>query len=154
MDISRWQNPDQWRTPARVAFGNMTEINPQDPAHQILLEGDAEVIPTEIRDANGRVTATAADAEIIVSGFAHLNAEFFAALKNTRLLVRPFVGYDDIDIDAATEHGVLVCNMADAIYEDVSNQTMALMLAVDRQMRVVDRWIREGNWARTGQRMP
>lgn len=155
-DLQRWLRPDQWRMPARVAFGNMPELNPEDPAQRILLEGDAEVVPTPLRDANGKVTEAVAECDVIVSGFAQrrYDDEFFASMKNARLFVRPFVGYDDIDIDAATRHGVLVCNMADAIYEDVSNQTMALMLGLDRQMIVADRWVRSGNWPKTGRRLP
>ncbi len=153
-DLQRWIKPEAWRMPARVAFGNLAEVNPLDPAQRILLEGDAEVVPTPLRDANGQVTEAVADADVIVSGFAkqRYDDEFFASLKHARLFVRPFVGYDDIDVDAATKHGVLLCNMADAIYEDVSNQTMALMLGLNRQMIIADRWVRAGNWPKTGGR--
>jgi D-3-phosphoglycerate dehydrogenase len=153
-DLQRWLDPNKWRRPARVAFGNMPEVNHQDPAQRIVLEGDAEVVPTPLRDANGKVTDAIADADVLVSGFAQrrYDEEFFASLRTTRLFVRPFVGYDDIDVDAATAHGVLVCNMADAIYEDVSNQTMALMLGLDRQVLIADRWVRSGNWPKTGGR--
>ncbi|MFN8540234.1 MAG: C-terminal binding protein [Thermomicrobiales bacterium] len=154
-DLQRWLQPNQWRRPARVAFGNVPEVNPQDPAQRIVLEGDAEVVPSPLRDADGKVAAAIADADVLVSGFAQgrrYDEAFFAGLRTTRLFVRPFVGYDDIDIDAATAHGVLVCNMADAIYEDVSNQTMALMLGLDRQVIVADRWVRSGNWPQTGGR--
>ena len=153
-DLQQWGKPEAWRRPARVAFGNMTEVNHQDPAQRIVLEGDAEVIPTPLRDANGRVSAAIADADVIVSGFAkqRYDEDFFAALNHTRLFVRPFVGFDDIDVEAATRHGILICNMADAIYEDVSNQMMALTLGLDRQMLIADRWVRSGNWPKTGGR--
>jgi D-3-phosphoglycerate dehydrogenase len=154
-ELQRWLQPNQWRKPARVAFGNIPQLNPEDPAQRIVLEGDAEVVPTPLRDASGKAAEAIADADVLVSGFAQgrrYDEEFFASLRTTRLFVRPFVGYDDIDIDAATAHGVLVCNMADAIYEDVSNQTMALMLGLDRQVIVADRWVRSGNWPQTGGR--
>lgn len=152
----QWQEPKSWRKPARVAFVNLAAINHQDPAQQILLEGDAEVVPTPLHDESGAVSPAVTEADVVVTGFGKrpYDEEFFAALKTPRLLVRPFVGYDDIDVDAATAKGILVCNMADSIYDDVSNQMMALTLAVDRQVRVVDRWIREGHWARTGSRVP
>jgi D-3-phosphoglycerate dehydrogenase / 2-oxoglutarate reductase len=156
-DLQRWMQPDQWRKPARVAFGNVPELNPEDPAQRILLEGDAEVVPTPMRDGNGQVTQAVAEADVIVGGFGggrRYDDEFFGSLKATRLFVRPFVGFDDIDVDAATRRGILICNMADAIYEDVSNQTMALMLALDRQVLIADRWVRSGNWPKTGKRLP
>ncbi len=151
----QWQ-PNRWRKPAQVAFVNMAAVNHQDPAQQILLEGDAEVVPTPLHDEGGAVSPAIIGADVVVAGFAKrlYDEAFFAALQTPRLLVRPFVGFDDIDVDAATAHGVLVCNMADSIFDDVSNQMMALLLATDRQVLVVDRWIREGHWARTGSRVP
>ncbi len=155
-DLQRWSKPDDWRRPARVAFGNIAEVNHEDPAQRILLEGDAEVIPAPLRDANGQVSEAIADADVIVSGFAkqRYDDDFFSSLKNARLFVRPFVGFDDIDVDAATKHGILICNMADAIYEDVSNQMMALTLGLDRQVLIADRWVRSGNWPKAGRRLP
>jgi phosphoglycerate dehydrogenase-like enzyme len=94
----------------------------------------------------GEVDPTIVGADVVVAGFAkqRYGDEFFGVLKATRLFVRPFVGFDDVDVDAATRSGVLVCNMADAIYDDVSTQMMALTLATDRQLLVDDRWVREG----------
>lgn len=156
MTPERWANPQGWNRPARVAFAGMTEVNHQDPAQQIVLEGDAEVVPAAAYTAVGEVHPTIVGADVVVAGFAkqRYGDEFFGALKATRLFVRPFVGFDDVDVDAATRSGVLVCNMADAIYDDVSTQMMALTLATDRQLLVDDRWVREGNWARTGRRLP
>lgn len=155
MTPERWQNPEAWRKPARVAFANVSAVNHDDLAQQIVLEGDAEVVPAQAY-AGGKVDPAIAEAEVVVATFSphRYDEAFFAGLKNTRLFVRPFVGFDDVDVDAATRHGVLVCNMADAIYDDVSNQAMALMLGLDRQILLVDRWVRDGNWARTRQRLP
>jgi D-3-phosphoglycerate dehydrogenase / 2-oxoglutarate reductase len=155
MTPERWRDPQSWRKPARVAFGGMTEINHQDPAQQIVLEGDAEVVPTPLRDESGAVAQAVAEADVVVAGFGggkRYDEAFFGGLKTTRLFVRPFVGFDDVDVDAATKHGVLICNMADAIYDDVSNQTMALMLALNRQVLIADRWVRSGQWPATGGR--
>lgn len=153
---ARWSNPQGWNRPARVAFAGMSEVNHQDPAQQIVLEGDAEVVPAAAYTEAGQVDPKVSGADVVVAGFAkqRYGNEFFSALETTRLFVRPFVGFDDVDIDAATKNGVLVCNMADAIYDDVSTQMMTLTLATDRQLLVDDRWVREGNWARTGRRLP
>src|SRR4051794_5473735 len=132
----------------------MTEVNHQDPAQQIVLEGDAEVVPAAVRTPDGGVNPVIGECDVLVAGFGKYDDAFFGALGTTRLFVRPFVGFDDVDVDAATAHGVLVCNMADAIYDDVSNQMMALTLATDREVVRTDRWIREGHWARTGRRLP
>src|SRR6476620_1295112 len=153
---ARWSNPEGWNRPARVAFAGMSEVNHQDPAQQVVLEGDAEVIPAAAYTEAGQVDPKISGADVVVAGFAkqRYGNEFFSALETTLLFVRPFVGFDDVDIDAATKNGVLVCNMADAIYDDVSTQMMSLTLATDRHVLIDDRWVREGNWARTGKRLP
>src|SRR5207253_5121490 len=88
------------------------------------------------------------------SGAARLDHDLFAGLRATRLLLRPYVGYDDIDVGAATAHGVLVANVPDAIVDDVENQTLALILAANRQVLRLDSFVRTGGWARTGRHWP
>lgn len=156
MTFERWQNPESWRRPARVAFANLSAVNHEDLAQQVIMEGDAEIVPARPYTEAGQVDPAIAEADVVVAtGGPHRYDEaFFAALKQTRLFIRPYVGFDDVDVDAATRHGVLVCNMADAIYDDVSNQTMALMLGLDRQVLRNDRWVRSGGWPQTGRRLP
>lgn len=155
MTFERWQNPESWRRPARVAFANLSAVNHEDLAQQVIMEGDAEIVPARPYTEAGQVDPAIAEADVVVAtGGPHRYDEaFFAALKQTRLFIRPYVGFDDVDVDAATRHGVLVCNMADAIYDDVSNQTMALMLGLDRQVLRNDRWVRSGGWPQTGRRL-
>lgn len=156
MTFERWQNPESWRRPSRVAFANLSAVNHEDLAQQVIMEGDAEIVPARPYTEAGQVDPAIAEADVVVAtGGPHRYDEaFFAALKQTRLFIRPYVGFDDVDVDAATRHGVLVCNMADAIYDDVSNQTMALMLGLDRQVLRNDRWVRSGGWPQTGRRLP
>ena len=52
---ARWSNPEGWNRPARVAFAGMSEVNHQDPAQQVVLEGDAEVVPAAAYTEAGQV---------------------------------------------------------------------------------------------------
>jgi len=63
------------------------------------------------------------------------------------LLLRPYVGYDDIDVDAANAEGILVANVPDAFSEEVANHAMALILAANNQLLISDRYVRSGEWA-------
>src|SRR5207253_10974973 len=107
-----------------------------------------------LRDPDGEVNSGLAESDVVVSGGAQLGEEVFSALRATRLLLRPYVGYDDIDIDAATRHGILVANVPDAIAEDVANQTMALILAANRELLRLDTFVRDGEWVRVRRRKP
>ena len=55
---------------------------------------------------------------------------------------------------AATRHGVLVANVPDAITDDVANQALAMILAINRELLRLDTFVRNGEWARIRQRKP
>jgi D-3-phosphoglycerate dehydrogenase / 2-oxoglutarate reductase len=152
--LDRWRAPHAWRRPGRVALANAARIDPAEPLHAALLAAGVEVLPAPLRDEHGRAGAAVADSEVVVSGGAPLDAAFFDGLRATRLLLRPYVGYDDVDVAAATGAGVLVANVPDAIATDVANHAMALVLAVNRQVPRLDAFVREGGWARTRRRTP
>jgi D-3-phosphoglycerate dehydrogenase len=68
-------------------------------------------------------------------------------LRNVRFLVRPYVGYDDIDVDAVTRHGIVFANVPDAFIEEVANHTLALILAVNRRLLEADAFVKAGRWS-------
>ena len=56
------------------------------------------------------------------------------------------VGYDHIDVDAATEHGVAVCHTPGVLTETTADFAFALLLAVARRLPEGERAVREGRW--------
>jgi phosphoglycerate dehydrogenase-like enzyme len=146
--LDRWREPAAWRRPGRVALANASRIDPAEPMQAALLAAGVEVLPAPLRDA------AIADSDAVVSGGAPLDEAFFAGLRATRLLLRPYVGYDDVDVAAATRRGVLVANVPDAIDTDVANHAMALILAANREVVRLDAFVRDGGWARTRRRTP
>jgi phosphoglycerate dehydrogenase-like enzyme len=152
--LARWRRPAEWRQPGRVALVNVEAVDAEDPMHAALSAADLDLRPLPLHDESGEVSTEVADCDVAISGGVQLDPDFFAALRSTRLLLRPYVGYDDIDVDAATANGVLVANVPDAITEDVANQAMTLILAANRELLRLDSFVRTGGWARTGQRKP
>ena len=75
-----------------------------------------------------------------------------AAGPNLRAVANYAVGYDNVDVDAATRRGVIVSNTPDVLTEATAELTLALMLAVARRIAEGDRLIRrreEWIWAPT-----
>jgi glyoxylate reductase len=56
------------------------------------------------------------------------------------------VGYDHIDVQAATQRGILVTNTPGAVTESTADLTWGLMLSVARRIPEGDRYIRAGQW--------
>ncbi len=60
------------------------------------------------------------------------------------------VGYDNIDVDAARQRGIIVTNTPDVLTDAVAELTWALMLGIARRVAEGDRLIRAGEWKRWG----
>jgi phosphoglycerate dehydrogenase-like enzyme len=71
-----------------------------------------------------------------------------AAPKGLKVIARAGVGYDAIDLQAATDHGVAVCFAPGTNQEAVAEHTFMLMLALVRNFRWQDNEIRQGQWPR------
>ncbi len=88
------------------------------------------------------------DAVITRSG-TPLTLQVFEAGKRLKVAGRAGVGIDNIDIDAATRHGVLVMNTPEANTLAATELTMALMLALCRRLPRANDSIKRGEWTRS-----
>ena len=67
-----------------------------------------------------------------------------SALEGLKVVVRTGVGYDVIDVPAATELGVIVVNIPDLWMREVANHALALLLAWNRKIVTLDRQVHAG----------
>ncbi len=72
--------------------------------------------------------------------------EVLSKLERCRVLVRYGVGYDTIDVDAASQHNILVVNIPDFCMPEVANHALALLLDCAKKISRLDRWMRTGGW--------
>jgi glyoxylate reductase len=75
-----------------------------------------------------------------------------AAGDGLRIVANYAVGYDNVDVDAATRRGVLVANTPDVLTEATAELAIGLMLGLSRRMCEGDRFLRSGeswDWAPT-----
>jgi D-3-phosphoglycerate dehydrogenase len=70
-------------------------------------------------------------------------------LPALRVVATCSVGYDHLDLDAAAERDVWVCNVPDYCVEEMADTSVALLLALLRGVVVLDRSVREGRWDHT-----
>jgi D-3-phosphoglycerate dehydrogenase len=85
-------------------------------------------------------------AEVVVVGGARLAREFFAALPRLKAVVRLGIGVDSLDLDAATELGIVVANVPDFCSDEVAEHALGLIFAVTRKIALADRKTRRGEW--------
>jgi D-3-phosphoglycerate dehydrogenase / 2-oxoglutarate reductase len=68
-------------------------------------------------------------------------------LPSLRVIATPSVGFDHIDVEAATRRGVWVCNVPDYCVEEMADHALALLLALVRGVVELDRSVRAGGWS-------
>ena len=61
---------------------------------------------------------------------------------NLKMIAKPGIGVDNIDLDAATTRGILVCNTPDAPSESTAEHAVALLMAVAKRVMVGDMHLR------------
>lgn len=104
-------------------------------------------ISLELRQCRteAEVVAACAEADGILVQYAPITDNVLGQLPRLRAVGRYGVGYDTVDVRAATRRGVAVSNVPDYGTEDVSDHAVALALSLDRGVVQFDRRVRRGN---------
>jgi D-3-phosphoglycerate dehydrogenase len=86
------------------------------------------------------------DADYVLTQFAPVGAEVIAAMKQARVIVRYGIGVDNVDLGAARDKGIPVCNVPDFCIDEVADHTLGLILAATRQVVANADHVRQGQW--------
>jgi phosphoglycerate dehydrogenase-like enzyme len=87
-----------------------------------------------------------ADAIVLFHDIPHLGEASFARAARCKCVVRAGVGYNNVDLDAASRHGVIVCNVPDYGTEEVADHAILFLLALARRLVPCHEAIRAGAW--------
>jgi len=91
---------------------------------------------------------TCKDADGLLCFYFPITRKLIAQLPHCKVFARYGVGVDNIDVEAATEAGIVVANVHDYCFEEVSNHTMALLLGCVRKVVYLTERIKQGYWDR------
>ncbi len=72
--------------------------------------------------------------------------EVIEASKNLKIISNYAVGYDNIDLEAASERGIVVTNTPDVLTDATADLTWALLLSVARHVVEADKFVRKGEF--------
>jgi D-3-phosphoglycerate dehydrogenase / 2-oxoglutarate reductase len=102
--------------------------------------GSNAATPEEVR-------AAVAGADAILNCYAQIPPDVIRGLEGCVVIARYGIGLDTIDIDVATEKGIVVTNVPDYCIDEVSDHALALILALARGVTRLDRSVRSGTWS-------
>ena len=99
----------------------------------------------EGRDAPGGAELASADA-LIVSHHPRISSDLIETLHGVRVIARNGAGFDNIDVQAAHDAGIPVCNVPDYGTEEVADHAILLTLALQRRLLSGLQETQAGGW--------
>ena len=112
---------------------------------EVLRKIDAEVVTTRGADID-QLRDLVRDADGLLANLNPVDAETIGVMEKCKVISRYGVGFDSVDVDAATKAGIWVTNVPDYATEDVSDHAVALLLTCIRKIPFRDARIRAGEW--------
>jgi D-3-phosphoglycerate dehydrogenase len=117
-----------------------------DVESEIVKQQGCELFAPRHKNNAAELIDLCADADAIITQYAPLTPEVIGKIKKAGAIVRYGIGVDNVDLAAAREHGIPVCNIPDYCIDEVADHTLALLLAVTRQVVSGTNYIRSGKW--------
>lgn len=111
----------------------------------VLAKADAELILCNCVTEEDLIRECA-DADGLLLDLAPCTGKVIRALEHCKVINRYGVGYDNVDVSAATEKGIQVTFVPDYCMEDVSDHALALLMTCLRDTARKDRLVRQGQW--------
>ncbi|HAC90038.1 MAG TPA: C-terminal binding protein [Planctomycetaceae bacterium] len=116
-----------------------------DLEQAILTEAGAELLSGNDKQLSA-LKQIVAQADAVITQFAPINAEVIAAMQQAKVIVRYGIGVDNVDLQAARQRGIPVCNIPDYCIDEVADHTLAFILGVTRQVVPNTLHVRDGKW--------
>jgi len=120
-------------------FGNV------DVEREILEAVGAEVVAIQSKREVDLFEA-ARDCAAMVNQYARIGHETISRMQKCEVIARYGVGVDIVDVEAATDRGILVTNVLDYCTEEVADHAIALWLTLARKLPDYDRATHQGIW--------
>ena len=125
----------------------MTRALPGDPTPRLREVANVIVWPHDEPPPHDELVRRAADSDALLTMLTDpIDAAVLDAGKRLRLVAQMAVGYDNVDVAAATECGILVTNTPGVLTETTADLAFALLLAAARRVVEGDRLTRTGGW--------
>ncbi|KRE61354.1 phosphoglycerate dehydrogenase [Nostocoides sp. Soil756] len=119
------------------------------PATVDALGPDFEVRHTDGADRSRLLPALDGVDAVLIRSATQMDAEAIAAAKGLKVIARAGVGLDNVDVDAATQAGVMVVNAPTSNITSAAELAIGLLLACARNIAPANEVLKGGKWARS-----
>ena len=151
--MSEWPEPPAPPSPAS-STGRPTVVVTHpilEPGPTLLREGcELRLLPNQYRHPVDLLRRAAEGARGMVTQLMDPIGAEILSTPGLKVIANVAVGYDNIDVNAATKHGVMVCNTPGVLDDTTADFAFALLMAAGRRILEGDRFVRSGafkGWA-------
>jgi D-3-phosphoglycerate dehydrogenase len=116
-----------------------------NPAREVLSRLGAELLLADGPTPEA-ILQVARDADAVMVTYAKVTAEMIGQMTRCRIIARFGIGVDNVDIAAATNASIVVTRVPDYCIDEVSDHTMALLLALARKIPFANSRAHAGRW--------
>lgn len=116
-----------------------------DQEKQIFKEAGIDLVEYQIKDPKDLI-GVIDDADGIITQYSEINADVIKHLEHCKVIIKYGIGVNNIDVQAATEKGIYVCNVPDYGVDEVSNHAIALIFALSKKLPIIVKALRGGEW--------
>ncbi len=92
------------------------------------------------------IISVAREADVVITVGARMTRRVIENLPRLQAMIRYGVGYDTLDVEAATDNHVLVVNIPDFCFEEVANHALALLLVCAKKIIQFNNLVKQGRW--------
>lgn len=116
-----------------------------DPERETLAAVDCEIVEGQCKTED-EVLALCRDADAILAQWAPVSKKVIDGLQNCKVIVRYGIGVDNVDLQAAKERGIPVCNVPDYGIDEVADHAVSMALCLGRQLPQIHARTLTGEW--------
>jgi lactate dehydrogenase-like 2-hydroxyacid dehydrogenase len=125
------------------------------PMHEVVIEGCDERFDLlrlwEAADPDAVLAERGPDVlAIATGGQRRVDGPLLDRLPNVQIVANFGVGYDSVDVHAASERGVVVTNTPGVLDDEVTDTAMGLLLMTVRELNRAEQYLRAGKWPTDG----
>lgn len=102
----------------------------------------------EVKDKEGKKSFVeyAYDFDGVVVEYQQMTKEIIESLPNLKIISLQSIGYNNVDIEAATKNNVCVTNIPGFCTEEVALHTVGMIIDLVRKITFLDKSVRQGKW--------
>ncbi len=106
----------------------------------------AEIVEVPAESDEEFIEAVRDDADALIARGRFLNRHIISSLNKCVVVGLGSVGADTVDVNAATDHDIVVTNVPDVFIDEVADHTMMLLLAAHRRLLLMHQMTKDGRW--------